>query len=266
MINLAMMSCVMQGATPEKIVETAKNCSFKAIDWVTFYNVSPHYLKKLSEDAGLLPFAHTHLPVDFMQGKKGAIDACKAALEGAAILGVDLMMIPPFPRQLGESREEDKKAWYLYFEKVLPLAQEMGIRLTVESTGTLDAPIDTKEEILELLHTFPDLRLTFDIGNMAASDDMASAYSFLREKVIHFHCKDFKVSNTPLTPKSTLRRNGKYFTNEVIGKGDLDLQGFWQKVPMEDKKYFVNVETLDFSGKSSTPEVLKEVADLMRSW
>ena len=43
MINLAMMSCVMQGATPEKIVETAKNCSFKAIDWVTF-TMSPRII------------------------------------------------------------------------------------------------------------------------------------------------------------------------------------------------------------------------------
>lgn len=111
-MKLCMMSCMMQGAAPEKIVRTAVECGMDAIDWVCSRRYAPaKQLRKLSEDNGLKIAAHTTLDSAFVDRDPHALDDFKHTVEFAAELGAPVMMLPPFPRRNQVSLEDDRKAW-----------------------------------------------------------------------------------------------------------------------------------------------------------
>ena len=264
-MNLCMMSCMMYDASPETIVKTAIDCGMNAIDWVTTHNQDPRYLRKLCEDAGLKIVAHTMLKQKFLQRNNDYLDEFRESLDDACTLGAPILMLPPFARENQISMEDDRKAWIEYYAKALPLAQQAGITLTMESTGIHNSPIVTTEEVLEVLRAVPGLKLTLDHGNMQTACDATAAYPLLKDYVVHFHLKDWKIYDSA-QPDTTLKRNGKYFANAVIGQGDLDLKGFWNHVDEAGRQLYVNLETKDFSEKQDTPAVLMQVSDLLRHW
>ena len=264
-MKLCMMSCMMYGESPETIVKTAINCGMDAIDWVTTHNHPPRYLRKVCEDAGVKIVAHTMLKQKFLQRKSDYLDEFKESLDDACILGAPILMLPPFARQDQVSMEDDRKAWIEYYAQALPLAQKAGITLTLESTGVHNSPIVTTDEVLEVLHAVPGLKLTLDHGNMHTACDATAVYPQLKDYVVHFHLKDWKIYDSQ-QPDTTLKRNGKYFANAIIGQGDLDLKGFWNHVDTAGKQLYVNLETNDFTEKKDTPGVLKQVSEILRHW
>lgn len=251
--------------TPAEIVRFAVECGMDAIDWVSTHKTDPKILKKLSDDAGLSIVSHTMLKSKFLKRESDYMDDFKASLEDACILGAPIMMLPPFPRHDQISLEDDKKAWIEYFAKACPLAQEAGVTLTVESTGFPNSPIVTIEETLEVLEAVPGLKVTLDNGNMATAGDFMQGYTRLKDYIVHFHLKDWKISDTGEDPFS-LKRCGKYYTDCVIGEGDLDLRAFWNTVDEKGRELYVNLESYDPTGKRTNAQVQKIVADLVRSW
>jgi hypothetical protein len=69
-----------------------------------------------------------------------------------------------------------------------------------------------------------------------------------------------------LEENATLKRDGRYYADALIGTGDMDLKLFWQNVSAEHKQLYVNLETLDYSGKLNHREALKLVSDNLRNW
>jgi len=265
-MKLCMMSCMMQGAEPEKIVRAAVECGMAAIDWVCYRRDAPaKQLRKLSEDHGLKIIAHTVRGSTFEVRDPDALDDFKRSLEFAAELGAPVMMLPPFPRKDQVSMEDDRKAWTEFYAQTQPLAQAAGITLTVESTGLVNSPITTAAEMLEVLHAVPGLMCTLDAGNMETAEPAVNAYTALKDYVVQFHLKDWKISDKP-AEKFHLKRCGKYFADAVIGEGDLDLKAFWNTVDARGRELYVNLETTDFARTSSAAEVLKKTADLLRNW
>ena len=264
-MNLCMMSCMMFSASPESIVQTAIDCGMTAIDWVTTHNQDPRYLRKLCDDAGLKIVAHTMLKQKFLQRKNDYLDEFRESLDDACTLGAPILMLPPFARQNQVSMEDDRKEWIEYYSQALPLAQKAGITLTMESTGVSNSPIVTTEEVLEVLHAVPGLKLTLDHGNMQTACDATAVYPLLKDYVVHFHLKDWKIYDSA-QPGTTLKRNGKYFADATIGQGDLDLKGFWNHVDEAGRQLYVNLETSDYSEKKDIRCTLKQVADMLRNW
>ena len=265
-MKLCMMSCMMQGAAPETTVRTAVECGMDAIDWVCRRQYAPaKQLRKLSEDNGLKIIAHTNLDAAFENRAPNALDDFKYSIEYAVELGAPIMMLPPFPRKDQVSLEDDRKAWTEFYAQVQPLAKTAGITLTVESTGLRNSPITTAAETLEVLHAVPGLMCTLDAGNMETAEPALNAYTVLKDYVVQFHLKDWKISGQP-KEKYDLKRCGKYFANAVIGEGDLDLKAFWDTVDARGRELYVNLETTDFARTSSAAAVLKRTADLLRNW
>lgn len=265
-MKLCMMSCMMQGAAPEKIVRTAVECGMEAIDWVCRRNYAPaKQLRKLSEDNGLKIVAHTTLDFAFIDRDPNALDDFKHTIDFAVELGAPIMMLPPFPRKNQVSMEDDRKAWTGFYAQTLPLAKAAGIILTLESTGFRNSPITTATEALEVLHAVPGLMCTLDAGNMETAEPSVNAYTVLKDYVVHFHLKDWKISDRP-KDKYDLKRCGKYFADAVIGEGDMDLKAFWNTVDVRGRELYVNLETTDFAKTSSAGAVLKRTADLLRNW
>ena len=107
--------------------------------------------------------------------------------------------------------------------------------------------------------------MTFDQGNVATADDPLSAFAKLRDYVVHFHVKDWYVTDTPI-PGSDLKRCGKYYTDATIGEGDMDIRSFWQMTNARERSLYVNPETKDYTGKRTAVEVFKQVCAEMHSW
>ena len=265
-MKLCMMSCMMQGADPEKTVRTAVECGMEAIDWVCYRSYAPaKELRKLSEDNGLKIIAHTARDSAFVNRDPAALDDFKRSLDYAVELGAPVLMQPPFPRKDQISMEDDRKAWIDFYGQTQPLAKAAGIILTVESTGLRNSPITTAAETLEVLHAVPGLMCTLDAGNMETAEPAVNAYTVLKDYVVQFHLKDWKISVRP-EEHYDLKRCGKYFADAVIGDGDLDLKAFWNTVDARGRELYVNLETTDFARTSSAAAVLKNTADRLRNW
>ena len=265
-MKLCMMSCMMRGAAPGEIVQTAVACGMEAIDWVCRRNFAPaKELRALSVDNGLKVIAYTIPESAFIQRKPDALDDFKRDLEYACELGAINMMLPPFPRKNQISMEDDRKAWTEFYARALPLAQKANITLALESTGYVNSPITTAAETLEVLRNVPGLMCTLDSGNMETAEPSLDAYTLLKDYVVQFHLKDWKISSESI-PGGDLKRCGRYFCNAVIGEGNMLLKEFWDTVDPRGKELFVNLETTDFSGTSSDAAVLEKTANLLRSW
>ena len=100
---------------------------------------------------------------------------------------------------------------------------------------------------------------------METAEPAVDAYLKLKEYVVQIHLKDWKIFSSP-QPGAALKRSGKYFSDAVIGTGDMDLKAFWNTLDARGRDLYVNLETGDFAGTSSTAEVLKKTADALRSW
>ena len=57
-----------------------------------------------------------------------------------------------------------------YYCKCCEYAEDSGITITVESTGYSNSPVTSADECLKILRQIPELRLTFDQGNVATAD------------------------------------------------------------------------------------------------
>ena len=264
-MKICMMSLMMNDAPVEEIVSTALACNMDAIDWIGLHNNQPSYLRKICDDNGLYIAAHTMIKWGFINDDPNYMDEFKSSLEDACILGAPVMMLPPFARAAQTSMADDRKRYAEYYAKGVELAQKAGVVLTLESTGYDNSPITTAEECLEILQQVPGLKVTFDQGNVATADDPVSAFLKLREYVVHFHVKDWYVSDIQkegYTPK----RCGRFFADATIGEGDMNIRAMWQQTNAKERELYVNPETRDYTGKRTALDTFKQVCAEMKSW
>ena len=264
-MKICMMSLMMSDAPVEEIVSTALACKMDAIDWIGLHDKQASYLRKLCDDNGLYIAAHTMLKRGFINDDPKYMDEFKSSLDDACTLGAPVMMLPPFARARQTSMADDRKRYAEYYAQGLELAQKAGVILTLESTGYDNSPITTADECLEILQLVPGLKVTFDQGNVATADDPVSAFLKLREYVVHFHVKDWYVSDVAkegFTPK----RCGKFFGDATIGEGDMDIKSMWQLTNARERELYVNPETRDYTGKRTAIDTFKQVCAEMKSW
>lgn len=264
-MKICMMSLMMDDSPVEEIVSTALACKMEAIDWIGLHGKKASELKKLCDDVGLYIAAHTMIKWGFVNDAPNWFDEFKSSLDDACTLNAPVMMLPPFARKNQTSLADDRKRYAEYYARGCELAKAAGVQLTLESTGFGNSPITTAEECLEILQQVPDLRLTYDQGNVATADDPRRAFELLRKYVVHFHVKDWYVSDRP-SDKSDLKRCGKYFTDATIGEGDMDIRSFWQLTSDAERALYVNPETRDYTGKRTPLEIFKQVSKEMYSW
>jgi sugar phosphate isomerase/epimerase len=264
-MKICMMSLMMEESPIEEIVRVAKACNMEAIDWIGLHDKKASELKNLCDNEGLYIAAHTMLKWGFINDDPNYLDEFKSSLEDAVTLGAPVLMLPPFARANQTSFEDDRKRYTEYYAKAYELSSKAGVTLTLESTGFPNSPITTADECLEILNQVPGLMVTFDQGNVATADDPIEAFKKLRKYTVHFHVKDWCVSDVAKEDYE-LKRCGKYFGSATIGQGDMNMKEFWQMTTSEERQIFVNPETRDWTGKKDPLLVFQEVCKVMRSW
>lgn len=265
-MKISMMSIVMsdKGYSPAEIVQTAADCRMAGIDWVGEHNTTADVLKKLSDDAGLPVVAYTPLIGNPPWTQDEFVERFKRALDFGLTLEAPVMMIPICQLDRG-SRELDRAKWIEALARVTPMAVQAGITLTFEAMGMYMAPIQSADESLEVLNAIPDMRLTFDTGNVETVENPAVSYCKLADKVVHAHLKDVYCASAPYGKGQWLpARNGKYYKQAEFGKGSSDLPTMWKTMKALGYQGYVNFETS--TDEIPLPEFFKKLCAQMRDW
>lgn len=265
-MQLCMMTCMMANYAVEDIVKTAVECGMPAIDWISCHGKDPKYLKKICDDAGLVIAAHTIFSMEALTTGVQPRDCFLRSLADAVALGAPTMMVPPFPDDSIADLSESRKRWIDFYAWAAPIGKAAGVQITCEQTGFVNSPITTADEVKEALDAVPELKVTFDVGNMATADmDIVGGYKKVKDSIVHFHLKDWTITDAPCKG-SDLKRTGKHFTNAIINRGALDLKNWWDNVDASQKNLYVNLETSDPTEILKRHEVMKLVSDELRNW
>lgn len=109
-------------------------------------------------------------------------------------------------------------------QKLCAYAKPKGITVTVEDFDDKASPFSTCAGIEYFLEQAPELRVTFDTGNFLYSEESElDAFSRLKDKIVHVHCKDRCLSAKPgESPKITVSRRALY--SSPVGKGCIKLR------------------------------------------
>jgi len=115
-----------------------------------------------------------------------------SCLRIAKFLGCDNISIPPGgPIPEGMSREEAVRLFHRELDRVIPLAEELGVKLLIEPEP--DLLMERSSEFRPFIGEIrsPAVGLNFDIGHFyCAGEDPAAAFEDLFEWVGHIHIED----------------------------------------------------------------------------
>lgn len=191
------------------------------VDMVSTYGRHAREVRRLLDDFGLRAACHT-ISADFNQTEEEplqqALDAVQRGLENAVIMGAPCIMVVT-PGREGISREETRRRWIVGLGKCMPFAKDAGVAVTVENFPGALSPFVTSADFLAAQKEVPDLRLTFDNGNVfTGGEDPADCFRACAESVVHAHFKDW------VHPESggMLGLDGQRYTGALIGEGLLD--------------------------------------------
>lgn len=125
--------------------------------------------------------------------------------------------------QLSDEEREDR--FQRCLEDVLALcdyAGKLGVRTIIEDQGFV---FNGVENCLRLCGLSDEkIGIVADVGNCLFVDEQPQ--DFIRaagQRICHAHLKDYFITETPHTEKTSYRtRGGKYLTDAIIGQGDID--------------------------------------------
>ena len=263
-MNICMMSLMLADQPIHEILAVASACGMGAIDWIGLHGTTAKALKAASDDAGIPIAAHTLFRPDGLYGDPEDMDTFRAALDAACEMAAPVLMVPPFATRNQISPENDRKRYIDFYGRAMELAQKTPVQLTMESTGFLNSPITSAAECLEVLRAVPGLKLTFDFGNAATVEDPVQSFLQLRSYIVHWHLKDWYISDLPFE-NSDRKRCGGYFADAMIGDGDMPISRFWSILTPEEKNLWVNPETRDYTGKMPPLEAFQEICRRLRA-
>jgi sugar phosphate isomerase/epimerase len=175
------------------------------------------------------------------------IQHTKACLKIADALGCANISVPPGGPLDGMSRDAAMSLFHQGLEKVVPLAEELGVKILVEPEPDL-----LMENTAEFRSFIKDVRseavgLNFDIGHFfCAGEDPAAAFAELYEWVGHVHLEDIAASrrhNHLIPGLGAIQFRDVFNTMVKLDyQGDISLELY----PYEDKPETAGKESLDY--------------------
>ena len=229
-MKLAMMSYTMsRKVKPEDfdmvgMCKLARELDLDGVDMVSTYGRDPREIRRMLDDHGLKTVCHT-ISADLNQadaaGRSAGVDAVKAGLESALLLGTDKIMIVT-PGRAGTQREVSRRRFMAGLQEVMPLAEKSRITVTIENFPGADSPFVISGDVLEAICAVPGLKLTYDNGNvMTGGEDPAESFRKCAAHAVHAHFKDWEVV---AAPEGMLGVDGRRYRGALIGEGIMDHQ------------------------------------------
>ena len=205
-----------------RICELTSDLGLEAVDVVGTYGRHPREVRHLLDDFGVRAACYT-FNADFNQTEAAALqealDTVRQGLETAVVLGAPAIMIVT-PGRDGVAREETRRRYVEGFARAMPFAHDAGVHLSFENFPGALSPFVISADFLEAKREAPDLRLTFDSGNVfTGGEDPAESFRLCAADVVHAHFKDW---THPEAPEGMLGLDGQRYTPALIGEGLLD--------------------------------------------
>jgi sugar phosphate isomerase/epimerase len=226
-MKLAVMSYTLsRGVSPDQfdipaMCRLARELNIDGIDMVSTYGRKAADLRKIVDDHGLKTICHTFmadLNVTDASALKAGLDVVRKGIEDAVVLGTDKIMAVT-PGKSGIARDKTRSNFVRGLQQALPWAKAAGITLTVENFPGADSPFVLAADFKAALKDLPELRLTFDSGNVyTGGEDPADSFRQCAKQVVHSHFKDWDVVTEATRMKGL---DGRFYQSALIGEGSM---------------------------------------------
>jgi len=225
----------------KKLCEFTKNLGLDGIDWVTTYENKPEEVRKIMDDFGLKTVCYTFfVDINFKEKKlrdKG-IEEIKKGFEIAAILGTDKIMLPLRGKK-EFSREESRRNVIEGLKEVIKESEKFKIKITVEHFPDINGPFLVSDDINFAIKEIPDLRVTFDSGNVIIGGEKPEEAFINNQKyIIHTHFKDWIISEDG----KLSGLDGKKYKPALVGEGIIDYRKLIKVMKSFNYDGYINLE------------------------
>ncbi len=150
--------------------------------------------------------------------RQAAVEAMRPALDMAVGLGARQIMLLP-GGDPGQAADAEVRRWIADGgARACELARGSGVQIIMENHGGAHRLRGRVEHMREFCDAHPDLGLCFDDGNFfLAGEDQETALRRLRDRVVHVHCKDWRLA--PAGQGGVEARDGRRYVGAVIDEG-----------------------------------------------
>ncbi len=233
-----------------KLCRLTRKLELEAIDWITTYGTAPAEVKKICDDFGLKTACYTFFSdINFpdRKSRQPGIDKIKEGIETALILGTDKIMLPLTGKE-GLTRQESRKNCIEGLKDAVEIGKKNGVTVTVEHFPQDSAPFVISSDVNEAIKEIPQLRVTYDAGNMlTGGENPVDGYLNSKDYIVHAHFKDWE----PAGKEGRHGADGKYYKAALTGEGLLDYPAIIKAMAENNYGGYINFE---YEGKTYTPE------------
>jgi len=177
------------------------------------------------------------------------------------VLGTDKVMLPITGKE-GLSREESRRNVVAGLADAVALGKNAGVTVTVEHFPNRLSPFIVSSDVNEAIREVPDLRVTFDSGNvLTGGEDPAEGFARSHQYIVHAHFKDWA-----LAPEGDGMQgaDGRWYTGALIGEGLLHYPSILATMRRFAYQGYVNIE---YEGNRYTPEdAMLRALRVLRTW
>lgn len=186
-----------QSISTAEALQEARSLGISQLE-VSFHNGDGH-AQALARELSAAGMGVSAIPAYFSFGRDADVAAqAQPAFRLAKELGADrLLVIPGFVQGGPKEVEYQTQAMVTAVARLGELADQEGLRLTMEDYDNASAPFSTSAGMLRFLSACPTLTACFDTGNFRfMAEDTLSAYEALGGRIGHVHLKDRAYSPT----------------------------------------------------------------------
>lgn len=269
-MKYSMMSYSVARQTPQgqqvdmqAICDLTVKMGLDALDQVTLYGYDPADLRNMAHDHGIKIICYTQsLCLAHEQGpeRDKALAEARNIIDIAGKLNAPMIMLA-LRGQEGVDRAISRRQTIECLADIIPWAQQAGVLLTVEHFPNPLSPFIISDDMQEALDVLPDLRITFDNGNvLSGGEDPVAAFNRHADQTAFVHFKDWnRVSEGGL-----LSLSGQRLTPALIGQGIVDYPALVEAMVQADYQGYVNLEyeSSDISAHEALPLAHQYLLDL----
>jgi len=269
-VNYCLMTYTFARQMPDRKPDMAEICrlaremDLDAMDQVHLYGYDASEVRRIADDHGVRIVCYTFgVDVNFPDAasRQPGLDELKRGIEIACILGAPAVMLPIGGKE-GQTREESRRNVLAGLSDGVQFGKAAGVKITVEHFPQAASPFIVSDDIEEALQAVPEMRVTFDSGNMlTGGEDPCTAFLRHKDKIIHAHFKDWvRVTEEE---GGLVGLDGNRYRGALIGEGILDYEKLVRTMTEAGYEGYVDIE---YEGGDYPPDVAtRRALDYLRS-
>lgn len=203
------------------------------------------------DDYGLKTICYTFfVDINFKERelRKKGIEEIKRGIEIASILGTDKIMLPLRGKD-EYTKEESRRNIIEGLKEVIKESEKYDIKITVEHFPDINGPFLVSDDINFVIKEIPELRATFDAGNVILGNEKPEdAFINNNKYIIHAHFKDWIISREGKLSGI----DGKKYKPALVGEGIIDYRKLINVMKKFNYNGYINLE---YEGTDYEPDI-----------